>query len=336
MTDIPVSSASTPSVPSSPEEWRALVAGWRAAAEDRTADHAALIGRCVARLRADPAAPSAPAWPLGIMIIASALEGRALPAEAAAPLTAALGEVSALLSARPCDHDEDGHPYLAEFETDDDAGWRFDLPETALRIAGAAGGLDDPGRWRCPRNTAGLARAASETFDPGTFDDVPVAPPENVEWALAGLSDVLFDHPYDDPAVTLRDHAGYLRSAALVADASLPCHLIANYALAWYAASERVTDPALHDEIITAFEAAADRLGDPGPCDHAAHPRLGQFEDYLPTAAWLETPLGRRAYQWRRREEGGEPLDAWLCPAFLRAKADEALAALRPARAAAT
>ncbi|WP_067826259.1 hypothetical protein [Actinomadura kijaniata] len=130
------------------------------------------------------------------------------------------------------------------------------------------------------------------------------------------------------------DHAGYLRSAARAADGSLPCHLIANYALAWYAASERVTDPTVHDEIITAFEAAADRLGDPGPCDHAAHPRLGHFEDYLPTAAWLGTPLGRRAYRWRRHEEGGEPLDAWLCPSFLRVRADEALAALRPARAA--
>ncbi|GAA1542162.1 hypothetical protein GCM10009678_25730 [Actinomadura kijaniata] len=65
------------------------------------------------------------------------------------------------------------------------------------------------------------------------------------------------------------------------------------------------------------------------PCDHAAHPRLGHFEDYLPTAAWLGTPLGRRAHRWRRHEEGGEPLESWLCPSFLRAKADEAPAALR-------
>ncbi|MBB5122305.1 hypothetical protein [Streptomyces eurocidicus] len=108
-------------------------------------------------------------------------------------------------------------------------------------------------------------------------------------------------------------------------------------ATCWYAASERITDRSVPDEMIKGVEEAVLLLDD-RPCAHAPgeHPDTGDPDYANQVGYFLRSPGGRAEiaeyYGWA--EEGGagepgdesEPLDAWVCSAFLRDVAEGTLA----------
>ncbi|MES9607615.1 hypothetical protein [Actinomadura sp. NPDC000929] len=315
-------------VPDSPDAWRALATDWAETSGVRTRRYTDLMQGAAAHVGAAPQGPHTLAWTLGVLTLAARLDGMALLD--ASPVVAAMTTAAERLDGAPCDHAD--HPYLTDFDAEN-LTWRFRPEETALRVVGAGPPLDDPGRWNCPRNVAGFARAAAEAVFPGAFDDVPVQAPASVGRGLEYLSDVIYDHPYGDPYETLVDEARALLEAAREDTPELPGLVVANCALLPYAVSERVESVEVLDEIITALEAAARRCDDAPACDHAAHPDLDDFEDYRRDAELMLTPGGRRAYRWRQRSLGGLPLEAWTCRHHFGIEAEVALDELREARA---
>ncbi|GGQ01129.1 hypothetical protein BKA00_005451 [Actinomadura coerulea] len=323
MTDIDPSA-----VPDTPDAWRALATAWAETVGVRSQRYTDLIQGAAAQLDAAPQGPHALAWTLGVLTLTARLEGAALPD--GAPVAAALSTAAERLGGAPCDHAD--HPYLTDFDVEN-LNWRFRPEEMALRVVGAGPPLDDPGRWSCPRNVAGFARAAAEAVSPGTFDDVPVRAPASVGRGLEYLSGVIYDHPHGDPYEILVDEARALLEAAREDTPELPGLVVANCALLPYAVSERVESVEVLDEIITALEAAARRCDDVPACDHSTHPDLDDFEDYRRDAELMLTPGGRRAYRWRQRSLGGPPLEAWTCRHHFGIEAEIALDELREARA---
>ncbi|GAA2258673.1 hypothetical protein GCM10010402_12700 [Actinomadura luteofluorescens] len=315
-------------VPDSLDAWRALAADWADTSGTRSQRYADLLQGTVAHLGAAPQGPHALAWALGVLTLTAHLEGMALPD--AAPVVEALTTAAERLDGEPCDHAD--HPYLTDFDAEG-LNWRFRPEEMALRAVGAGSPLDDPGRWRCPRNVAGFARAAAEAASPGTFDDVPVRAPASIRRGLEYLSDVIYDHPHGDPYETLVDEARALLRAAREDTPELPGLVVANCALLPYAVSERVESTEVLDEIINALEAAAGRCDETPACDHAAHLDLDDFERYRRDAELMLTPGGRRAYRWRHRSLGGLPLEAWICRHHFGIEAEIALDEVREARA---
>ncbi|WP_433475433.1 hypothetical protein ACQPZP_43435 [Spirillospora sp. CA-142024] len=323
MTDIDPSA-----VPDSPDAWRALATDWAKTSGVHSRRYTDLMQGAAAHLGAAPQGSHTLAWALGVLTLTACLEGRALPD--AAPVVAALTAAAERLDGAPCNHAD--HPYLTDFDAED-LTWRFRPEEMALRAVDAGPPLDDPGRWKCPRNVAGFARAAAEAVSPGTFDDVPVRAPASVGRGLEYLSDVIYDHPYGDPYETLVGEARDLLEAARQDTPELPGLVVTNCALLWYAVSERVDSVEVLDEIIAAHEAAARRCEETPVCDHATHPDLSDFENYRRDAELMLTPGGRRAYRWRQRSLGGLPLEAWTCRHHFGIEAEIALDELREARA---
>ncbi|MFB4320044.1 hypothetical protein [Actinomadura sp. 21ATH] len=323
MTEIDVSN-----VPDSADAWRALADEWANTSGVLSQRYTELMRGAVAHLDADPEGPYAPAWVLGVLTLADRLHGDPLPD--AAPVVAALSAVAERLDGAPCDHAD--HPYLTDFD-DEDLDWDVRPEDMALAVAGAGPALDDPGRWRCPRNVAGFARTAAEAVSPGSFDDVPVRIPAGVGSGLEYLADVVYDHPYSDPYETLVDTARELLEAARRDTPELPGLVFANCALVWYAISERVDSVEVLDEIIAAHEAAARRCEEAPACDHADHPDLDDFESFRREAELILTPGGRRAYQWQQRSMGGLPLEAWTCRRNAGVESEMALGRLLQARA---
>ncbi|MEW2356579.1 hypothetical protein [Spirillospora sp. NPDC029432] len=312
-------------VPDSPDAWRALAAEWAGTSGVLSQRYAELMQGAVAHLGTET---HTLAWTLGILTLATRLDGEALPD--AAPVVAALSAVAERLDGAPCDHTD--HPYLTDFD-DEDLDWDVRPEDTALRAVGAGPPLDDPGRWRCPRNVAGFARAAAEAVSPGAFDDVPVRAPASVGQGLEFLADVVYDYPHGDPYENLVDRARELLEAARDDTPELPGLVFANCALLWYAVSERVDSVEVLDEIIAAHEAAARRCLESPACDHDAHPDLSDFESYRRNAELILTPGGRRAYRWQQRSLGGLPLEAWICRDNAGVESELALDELRKARA---
>ncbi|MGW7104319.1 hypothetical protein [Streptomyces sp. NPDC054838] len=112
-------------------------------------------------------------------------------------------------------------------------------------------------------------------------------------------------------------------------------------AICWYAASERITDRAVPDAMIKGVRGAVPLLRDI-PCTHAPgeHPDTGDTDYAARVGYLLRSPGGRAELAedlgWDDEDPdeeaaGDEPLDAWVCPGFLRELADEALATLTDA-----
>ncbi|NDU75310.1 hypothetical protein GWI34_22175 [Actinomadura sp. DSM 109109] len=323
MTDIDPSA-----VPDSPDAWRALAASWAETVGAYSRRYKELMQGAAAHLNADPQGPHTLTWTLGVLTLAARLEGMELPN--AAPVVAALTGVSERLDGAACEHTD--HPYLTDFDAED-LTWDFRPEEIALRAAGAGPPLDDPGRWTCPRNLAGFARAAAEAVSPGAYDDVPVQAPPSAGRGLGHIADVVYDHPYGDPYETLVEEARAMAEAAREDAPELPGLVIGNCALLWYAVSERVDSAEVLDEIIAGHEANV-RYGAESPaCDHTDHPDLSDFEHFRGDAELMLTPGGQRAYRWRQRALGGLPLEVWTCRHNLVVESEIALGTLREARA---
>ncbi|GAB7035810.1 hypothetical protein AB0G35_15145 [Streptomyces sp. NPDC021749] len=198
----------------------------------------------------------------------------------------------------------------------------------------AQDGEIDAGRVLCPGNVAGWARLAAEVIAPFSVRRVPVGMPEQHLSRMRILSGIVNDYPYGDPGQDLIDEAACL--PARPTRGVLAGYLVTMNATSWYAMSERITTRSVPDAMIKGIEAAVLLLGD-RPCTHGSgeHPDTNDPDHVNRIGYQLRSPGGRAEiseyYGWDEEDEEDledEPLDAWVCPAFLRDLADETLTTL--------
>ncbi|GHG61787.1 hypothetical protein [Streptomyces griseocarneus] len=289
-----------------------------------------LVLDCARRLAADPGGEQAHVWVAGLVAMSGHLAwrpGREAGHAALDALRAAVKE----LGGRPCPHDD--HPYEAAMDALKDEVWRGDTGLLTGEPA-AGDGDGDAGRVLCPGNVAGWARLAADVIAPFSVRRIPVGAPKHHRSRLSILSGIVNDYPYGDPGEDLIDEAAGL--PARPTRGVLAGYLVTMNATCWYAASERITDRAVPDAMIKGIEAALPLLDD-GPCAHAPgeHPSTDD-PDYANRIGYLLRSPGGRAeiaedYGWDEEDEEeheDEPLDAWVCPAFLHDLAEETLTAL--------
>lgn len=305
-----------------------LADAWRHLHDTPPADEADPIAlECARRLAADPGGEQAHAWVAGLVAMSGYLAWR--PGEEAerAALDALRAAVKEL-GGRPCSHDN--HPYEAEMDSLEDEIWAGDTGLLTGELA-AQDGETDTGRVLCPRNVAGWARLAVEVIAPFTVRRVPVGAPKYHHRCIRALSGIVNDYPYGDPHDDLIDEAGCLPTRPT--RGVLAGYLVTMNATCWYATSERITDRAVLDAMIKGIEAAVPLLGD-DRCTHGPgeHPDTDDPDHANRIGYLLRSPGGRaeiaESYGWdeeypEEEDQQDEPLDAWVCPSFLRALAEE-------------
>uniref|UniRef100_A0AAU2JKR0 Uncharacterized protein n=1 Tax=Streptomyces sp. NBC_00049 TaxID=2903617 RepID=A0AAU2JKR0_9ACTN len=293
-----------------------------------------LVLDCARRLAADPGGEQAPVWVAGLVAMSGYLAWRP-GQEAGSSALDALRAAAKALGGRPCAHGH--HPYETGTDGLGDEIGRGDrgLPAggRAERDGGGEGHVD-AGRALCPAHVAGWARLAIDVIAPFTVRGVPAGAPAEHHGHVGTLSGIVNDHPYCDPHEVLIEEAGSL--PARPTRGALAGYLVTMNATCWYAASERVTERAVPEAMIKGVEAAAALLPDV-PCTHGSdgHPDTDDPDHLTLVGYLLRTPGGRAElaedHGWDEDDEddeGGEPLDGWLCPAFLHGLAAETLEAL--------
>lgn len=187
---------------------------------------------------------------------------------------------------------------------------------------------------------AGWARLALDVIAPFTVRRIPAGAPAYHHSRIKTLSGIVNDYPYDSPRDVLADEATFLPSRPT--RGVLAGYLVTMHATCWYAASGRITDRSVLEAMIKGIGEGVRLLGD-SPCDHApgGHPDTDDPDCACGSVGYLLRNPGGRAemaedHGWGDDEgdDGAaddEPLDAWVCPAFLRDLADEALATLTDA-----
>ncbi|RSO07752.1 hypothetical protein DMH26_04270 [Streptomyces sp. WAC 05379] len=275
---------------------------------------------CAARLAEDPGGESACVWTIGLLMMAPYVAGAPGDGVVSAARSA-LEAADGALRDRPCGHET--HPYQEhEPEFDEDLGRQL----CGLYDPDAAWHENHPReQWLCPRNVAGLARIALDIIEPGSASDVPPRLPVGTQDTIASLSALL--HGYPEPGTDIESeigiHAEELRSAE---PANRPGRLLVVMAVAWYAASDFVRNPAVLDELISALETTLPHYAD-ARCTHDRHPappRSGPNAAAL--GIKLSSPAGRALYERDRTRT--DPLDQLLCPVALSEITNDAMRAL--------
>ncbi|MFH8569351.1 hypothetical protein [Streptomyces sp. NPDC017993] len=289
-----------------------------------------LVLECARRLAADPGGEQARAWVSGLVAMSGYLAWR--PGEEAE--RAALDALSAAVKAlgdRPCSHAD--HPYEAEMDSLEDEVWAGDTGLLTGQLA-AQDDDADADRVLCPRNIAGWARLAADVIAPFTVRRVPVGAPKYHDSCMRTLSGIVNDYPYGDPHDDLIDEAAALPTRPT--RGVLAGYLVTMNATCWYATSERITDRSVLDAMLKGIEAAVPLLGDER-CTHDPdeHPDTADSDHANRIGYLLRSPGGRaeiaESYGWDEEEEEDpedDPLDAWVCPAFLHDLAEETIAEL--------
>ncbi|WP_330328805.1 hypothetical protein OHS33_02995 [Streptomyces sp. NBC_00536] len=297
-----------------------------------------LVLDCARRLAADPGGDRAHVWVSGLVAMSGYLAWRPGAAAERAALDA-LRAAAKALDSRACSHD--GHPYEAAMDSVEDEVWQGDTGLLTGELAARDGGVDAE-RVLCPRNVAGWARLVTDVLAPLTVRRIPVGAPEDHQSRIDDLSGIVSDYPYCEPDEVLADEAGRLPSRPT--RGVLAGYLVTMNATCWYAASERITERSVPEAMIEGIRAALALLSD-GECTHGPgeHPDTGDPEHLAQVGYFLRSPGGRAEiaehHGWDAEEEGdegdeeGEPLDAWVCAAFLRGLGQEALGALTDALA---
>lgn len=280
---------------------------------------------CAVRLAEDPGGESAGVWAIGLLMMAPYVAGA--PGDGVASATmSALEAADGALRDRPCGHET--HPYQEhEPEFDEDLGRQL----CGLYDPDAAWDENHPReQWLCPRNVAGLARIALDIIEPGSASGIPPRLPVGAQDTIDTLSALL--HGYPEPGTDIEAeigvHAEELRSAG---PADRPGRLLVVMAVAWYAASDFVRNPAVVDELISALETTLPHYAD-ARCTHDRHPappRSGPNAAAL--GIKLSSPAGRALYERDRTRT--DPLDQPLCPVALSEIANDAMRALDDRRA---
>ncbi|MFF1318640.1 hypothetical protein ACFVZZ_04240 [Streptomyces chartreusis] len=280
---------------------------------------------CAVRLAEDPGGESAGVWAIGLLMMAPYVAGAPGDGVVSAAVSA-LEAADGALRERPCGHET--HPYQEhEPEFDEDLGRQL----CGLYDPDAAWDENHPReQWLCPRNVAGLARIALDMIESGSASDIPPRLPVGTQDTIDTLSALL--HGYPEPGTDIEAeigiHAEELRSAE---PADRPGRLLVVMAVAWYAASDFVRNPAVLDELISALETTLPHYAD-ARCTHDRHPappRSGPNAAAL--GIKLSSPAGRALYQRDRTRT--DPLDQLLCPVALSDITNDAMRALGGRRA---
>ncbi|KPI29820.1 hypothetical protein OV450_7271 [Actinobacteria bacterium OV450] len=294
-----------------------------------------LVLECSRRLLADPGGERAHIWVGALVAMSGYLSWR--PGRTAERTALdALRAAAKTLGERPCSHDR--HSYESEMHALEDEIW---AGETGLLGEIPSGAADfDVERVLCPGNVAGWARLAQDVIAPFTVRRIPAGAPKYHRSCIKVLSGIVNDYPYDDPHEVLTDEAGCLPSRPT--RGVLAGFLVTMNATCWYAASERITDRSVPEAMVKGVEEAVASLPD-GPCAHDSdeHPDTDDPDHASRIGYLLRSPGGRAEmaedHGWEEEDEAAgtadddEPLDAWVCPAFLRDLAEETLATLKDA-----
>ncbi|MEU8781445.1 hypothetical protein [Streptomyces sp. NPDC048637] len=295
--------------------------GHVSAASDR-AEADLLVQDCARRLLADPSGEQAHLWTFGLVRMAGYLAWQPGQEAARSALTALLA-VDRALGDPPCAHPS--HPYKDTLKgLVADEVWLAGPDLTSL-----AGQASEDDAWRCPANVAGFARLTADVLAPFTVSGIPGLIPDAHTSSLGSLSSVLNDHPYGDPGEELSFQAGALPRHPT--KGVLAGHVVTLHASQWYAASGRITERHVLDDMIAGLEAVLPLLAD-ASCARttAEHPDLsGDPSANAMTGYYLRSPGGRAEL---RSWHTDAPPERWLCHDFLRDLADEALSNLRYAR----
>ncbi|WP_330294714.1 hypothetical protein [Streptomyces sp. NBC_00503] len=283
---------------------------------------------CARRLAADPGGELAHVWVSGLLSMSDYLAWR--PGRAAERASFdALRAAAKALGDRSCTHED--HPYETEMDPYGDEVWAGDNGLLTGEPTVQGGDSADTGRVLCPANVAGWARLAADVLAPFTVRRIPAGAPEDHHSRMSDLSGIVNDYPYCDPAEALADEAACL--PAYPTRGVLAGYLVTMNATCWYAASERITERSVLDAMIEGVRAAVPSLRD-DPCTHGPgeHPDTGDVDHLSQVGYLLRSPGGRAEFAedqgWGDAEEPegeDEPLDAWVCSAFLRALAEETL-----------
>ncbi|PBC80303.1 MULTISPECIES: hypothetical protein [unclassified Streptomyces] len=290
-----------------------------------------LVLDCAHRLASDPGGEHAHVWVSGLVTMSGYLAWRPGQTAERAALDA-LHAAAKALADRPCSHDS--HPYEAEMDALEDEVWAGDNGLLTGELASPDGDTDT-GRILCPVNVAGWARLAADVIAPFSVRRIPAGAPRYHHSCIRTLSGIVNDYPYCDPHDVLTDEAACLPPQPT--RGVLAGYLVTMNATCWYAASERIMDPAVPAAMVKGVRAAVTLLSD-HPCTHGPgeHPDTND-PDHLNRVGYLLRSPGGRAefaedYGWDDEDEDEyeeEPLDAWVCPAFLHDLADETLDALK-------
>ncbi|OKK19441.1 hypothetical protein AMK16_15130 [Streptomyces sp. CB00455] len=187
-----------------------------------------------------------------------------------------------------------------------------------------------------PLTVRRIPAGAPEHRSTGAPEHRSTGAPEHHRSAVGTLSEIVNDHPYCDPHDVLTDEAAFL--PAPPPHGALAGFLVTMNATCWYAASERITEQSVLEEMVKGVEEAVPLLDD-RPCARTAgaHPDTGDPDHASEVGYLLRSPGGRaelgEQHGWDGDEDGNgdEPLDGWVCPQFLRGLAAETLDTLKGA-----
>ncbi|MDI3402330.1 hypothetical protein [Streptomyces cavernicola] len=301
-----------------------LHAAWSQVRADTPAAEAEpLVLDCARRLSADPGGEAAFVWVAGLVEMVEYLAWRPGAAARAAAVAALLAAASAL-GERECGHEL--HPYEEELALLDESElfWR---PSVAYLLGEPA---DRPRQEAdlCPGNVAGHARLAADAIEPFGVDGIPARVPEEHVEGVAELTDFLHDYPSCDPGPTIEINARGLSDRPT--RGALAGFVLTQHVSCWYVI-HRITARPVFDEMIEGLEQALGLLPPASDCVHGEgehpDPEERHYETDAQLGFYLRSPGGRAEARGFLEDDG--PMDAWVCPAFLREQAEEALGELR-------
>ncbi|MFC7302842.1 hypothetical protein ACFQVC_01250 [Streptomyces monticola] len=302
-----------------------LYEAWsRVRADTDPASAEPLIQDCVRRLAADPGGEAAHVWVAGLVEMAGYLAWRPRE-ETRRAAVAALLDAAAALDSGDCGHER--HPYEEELGTLDEfeeclPGGAYLLGDTAERPRQEAD--------LCPRNVAGTARVTADVVAPFCAPGIPAVVPEEHTSEVDSLLDFLHDYPSMEPGPTIESNAWGLPDRP--SRGALAGFILTQHVSCWYVIY-RITERPVFDAMIEGLEQAAALLGDTQSCPHTdgGHPgpEGRSYETDAELAFQLRSPGGRARAREGLGDEG--PMEAWVCPRFLRELADEALGELHTA-----
>ncbi|MDQ8703642.1 hypothetical protein RCO28_14255 [Streptomyces sp. LHD-70] len=296
-------------------------------ADSPAAEAEPLVLDCARRLSADPGGETAFVWVAGLTEMIEYLVWRP-SAEARGAVVEALLAAAAALGERECGHER--HPYEEE----------FDLLDEFDPLWGPSGGylvgeLSNRPRQEddlCPGNVAGHARLAADAIEPFSADGIPARVPEDHLADVAGLTDFLHDYPSHEPGPTIESNACGLPDHPT--RGALAGFVLTQHVSCWYVI-HRITERPVFDAMIEGLEQALGLLGPASDCTHGEgehpDPEERHYETHAELGFYLRSPGGRAEAREFLEDDG--PMDAWVCPAFLREQAEEALRELRSAHA---
>lgn len=322
-----------------------LLEAWQSVHASSDAAHAdPVVLDCARRLAADPGGAAAPLWTFGLVLMADYIACG--PAEAVQPdVVDALLAADRALRDRECAHDTHAFERALEVLEQDDI-WDHvpDLRRVAAVGAGTDAGTDTDAEagwpfgdgteeFLCPRNIAGYARVTADVITPGVVADIPALLPKDHEEEIADLSSLLWDYPkpWVEPDWAISAPASALPTRPTKGVRAGYVLLI--HATCWHAASGRITRKGALEEMIETLERVLPDLGD-GTCGHAPgeHPAVdGDAASNVEYGYYLISPGGRALFREEYADDEDDPtwVEPWLCPAFLRGLAREALDHLR-------